>query len=146
MPLDAETIRRLTEKKAPANKPSTGGEKKRTRRGYMGIRLKTHYPKLIKNDFVKHVPGTETSSTMGCTSFGCGAPSYYLFLDQPLCEIHILFALVIELQSRANGTSGDSTSTAAGSPDPRQLNGDSPLVTATASFNESGEDDDDSYL
>jgi hypothetical protein len=152
LPLDAETIRRLTEtkKRAPASKkPAQGsGGKKGSRKGYMGIRVKTQYPKLIPNDYVKSVPGTEQSSTMGCTSFGCGAPSYYLFLGQPLCSIHIVYALVHQLQYGANGaTQTSEVSNQSVPPDVRpltQLDGTS-LVIINGT-DESGEDDDDSYL
>ena len=148
MPLDAETIRRLTEKRAPASrKPAQGqgsGGKKGSRKGYMGIRTRTQYPKLIHNDFVKSVQGTEQSSTMGCTSFGCGAPSYYLFLDQPLCSIHLTYALVYELQRiKGNPTSEGSNQPTPATAQPR-LDGAS-LVIINGSNHESGEDDDN-YL
>ena len=94
MPLDAETIARLTQpkpKRAPANvKNGTGGVVKRHKQ----IRVATQYPELEKNAFV----GTTGERSLPCTSFGCGAPSCFTYMGAPMCNIHIVYQLVYELQ------------------------------------------------
>ena len=111
MPLDADTIRRLTEKpkRAPAvTKPAQG------RRHKQHIRIASNYPKLAPNEFV----GTTGERSLPCTSYGCGAPSCFTWLGAPVCNIHIVYTLVNELQrvgavpagtvkANGNGENGD---------------------------------------
>jgi hypothetical protein len=99
MPLDAETIARLTQpkpKRAPAiSKGGTGGKPFNKL-----IRRQVQYPKLVPNEFVEKIP--EKSGTHACTSFGCGCPSYYTFRGEPMCSIHLIWGLVYELNRVSN--------------------------------------------
>lgn len=113
MPLTQEEIVRLLNKKAaPASKrASTEGGGKSSRRL---SRIHTQYAKLPPNNLVRYIPGEHSKP---CTSYGCGAPTYYMFSGSPLCSMHIVFALVHELNLYSrNGTrqieaNGDSSLT-----------------------------------
>lgn len=131
MPLDAETIKRLTQKKkaAPASKPGTGDETGRRTKRFIRHR---GYPSLAPNSFVMRVPDNRS---VPCESFGCGAPSYYKFLSHPLCNIHIVYALVYELNRLSGAKASEESGTS--------LNGSS-LALSEVQSNGSGEDD--SYL
>jgi hypothetical protein len=153
MPLDDALIARLlanknnpVKKRAPASsKASTGVRAKRH------IRHKTQYPDLVPNKYVKRYVGKGIKVSTPCTSTGCRAPSYYLFDGSPLCSVHLIYALVYELDritslsnlnsvnkiSPLPGTQAGGGKLAAG-PHPASI---SLPVTTNGS-----EDDDDSYL
>ena len=141
MPLDAETIARLTAPKTrtPAVKTSTGGGLTNTNgRSTKLIRRRVQYPELIENEYVKHILRSKP-----CTSRDCGSPSYYTMSGSPLCNLHLIYALVYELD-RMKGTKA--------SEDSQPL----PALTHTASRAEesslalsvltTGEDGDNNYL
>jgi hypothetical protein len=162
MPLDQELIDRLlankhnpVKKRAPGEqKASTGARTKTARKRF--IVSKTQYPDLVPNKYVKRYVGKGTNVSTPCTSHGCRAPSYHLFSGSPLCSIHLIYALVYELDrittlSNLNsinsvsplpqvGIRAGGVDTAAGSPASTSFMGS---LQANAVINtESGEDDE----
>jgi len=158
MPLDQELIDRLlANKHNPVKKRAPGGQKASTAprpRTKRFIVSKKQYPTLIPNKYVKYYAGKGTNVSTPCTSHGCRAPSYHLFDGSPLCSIHLIYALVYELDritslSNLNsintigplphlaGQAGG-VDTAAGSPASTSLQ--YPLTT------NNGDEEDDEYL
>jgi hypothetical protein len=159
MALDQETIDRLLANKrtksAPGSKrASTGGGVVKRKLS----RTSTHWAKLPHNSLV--YPINEYS--LPCTSSGCGAPSNFRMRGSPLCNMHLVFALAHEInllshngENRAIQTSGVSEPSRNGSlvgesPQSPHNGVDIPLANQLAlslkSDDESGEDDDNSYL
>jgi len=102
MGLNAEDIAALYAKKSrpPVKKPAQGVGGGKEKRAKMSRRV-VHWAKLPPNKLVYHIVGP----SIACESTGCGAPSYYRVRGQPLCQLHIVFALVHEI-NRLTQTAG----------------------------------------
>jgi hypothetical protein len=159
--LDQETIDRLlANKNNPARtrtkrgpgeqKASTGSRAKQpqtTRKRH--IRIKTQYPDLVPNKYVKRYVGKGASVSTPCTSLGCRAPSYYLFDGSPLCSVHLIYALVYELDRITSLSNLNSINSVGPLPQTMGLraggvdaSAGSPASTSLPTNNGSGEDDE----
>jgi len=93
MPLTPDQIAELYAKKAaPANKRTAqGGVTKSSKRPMS--RIATQYVTLPPNHLVYYINGP----TVECKSYGCRAPAHHRLRGQPLCLLHLTYALVHEL-------------------------------------------------
>jgi len=96
MPLTPEQIAALYAKKAnKSQKPAPGdGKTAQGVRRKLG-RIHTHYGKLPKNHLV--YPANSDGRSMPCESSGCHCPSHHRLRGQVLCNLHLIFALVHEI-------------------------------------------------
>jgi len=150
MGLSTEEIQALYAKKSrpPVKKTAqgVGGVTRKTGkqgRAKMSRRV-VHWAKLPPNYLVYHIAGP----SIACESSGCGAPSYYRVRGQPLCQLHIVFALVHEINLLSNN--GSTRPTGVPSPDGDIVAADS-VAVATADIpvvlaNIIEESDGDNYL
>jgi hypothetical protein len=149
MPLSPDDIAAIYAKKATRARP-TDKKPAQGARGRKLTRVATQYTKLPFNYLVKHIEGPSKP----CESYGCKCPSYHTLRKEPLCQLHLIYALVHEINLLSHNGSvrpdtgviaGVAARNGAGSLDAASPSVATPVVTANL-ITEGTDSDDGSYL